>query len=498
MDYELLSSTAISIKSDSKADIQGRTFNDSRCLSGGVSSGGFGLFPCPFTFKIPVSLLRHNLPPGIYSFQPVFNKDVIVQPPGPISFIVSSQQSSIYFSTFRYRNHIQQSCCNLHANLSICLESRPEVQLLSSCSWHYDSNNGLFISSGIVFSSYNDLQLPVSLTGLVLSTTPVNLTLPTNRSSCGNCNGQLNNMTNIDVNGDDVCYEHSATTKDLQEFVKRQSLTVTFLENIQQLLPKWILLTSSPDNAAIDKIRNENFMVNIVELSSLYSLTGCDSLIVDRSQGYFSVLQHNGPLNLTLELLESTVLRSPQRGSFYCIAVHLCSGVESSVYIGIPSSAQQDITSISYISKYINKGWTLELSSVVLKKIMDNVTMFSKYWNGMSSDFHLSRQLSQFDTILKLKTMGSFLYCNTSVTVVFNGNVWYQYVHNNTIMAKVSVSVMIIILLLRNLLNLSFSQSIVALMYGDFQVSLLSVINQKKEHLVLTRESTSSSLYHGM
>ena len=92
-------------------------------------------------------------------------------------------------------------------------------------------------------------------------------------------------------------------------------------------------------------------------------MTGCESLIVDRSEGYFSVLQHKGPLNLTLESSESTVLRSPQRGSFYCIAVHLCTGVESSVYIGIPSSAQQDITSISYISKYINKGWTLEISS---------------------------------------------------------------------------------------------------------------------------------------
>ena len=47
----------------------------------------------------------------------------------------------------------------------------------------------------------------------------------------------------------------------LEEFVKRQSLTVTFLEKIQQLLLKWILLTSSPDNTAINKIRNEDFML---------------------------------------------------------------------------------------------------------------------------------------------------------------------------------------------------------------------------------------------
>ena len=440
--------TSISIKSDSNVDILGRTINNSRCLSGGVSMSEFGLFPCPFTFKIPVSIIRHNLPPGVYSFHPIFNKDVIVQPPGPISFIVSSQQSSIYFDTFHDRDYVQQSCCTLHRNfisfqsIFMCRSSRStsQVQLISSCSWHRDNNYGLFISSGIVFSSYNNLQLPVSLAGIVLTPTPLKLTLPTNLSSCGNCNGQLNSLNNIDVNGDDVCYEHSATIEDIQEFVKRQSLIITFLKNIQQILPKWILLTSSPDNAAINKITNEDFMVNIVELSSLYSLTGCESLIVDRSEGYFSVLQHNGPLNLTLESLETTVLKSPQRGSFYCIAVHLCSGVESSVYIGIPSSVQQDITSISYISKYINKGWTIEISSVVLRKNVDNVTIFLKYWNGISFDFHLSRQLSQFDMILNVKFTGSFSYCNTSVAVVFDGTVWYQYVYNDIIKTQVSVN----------------------------------------------------------
>ena len=440
--------TSISVKSDPNADILGRTINNSRCLSGGVSSGEFGLFPCPFTFKNPVNILRLNLPPGIYSFQLVFNKDVIVQPPGPISFIVSSQRPSVYFQTFQDIEYIQHSCCTLHRNfiffqsIFMCRSSRStsQVQLISSCSWYQDNNYGLFISSGIVFSSYNNLQLPVSLAGIVLTPTPVKLTLPTNRSSCGNCNGQLNSLNNTDVNRDDVCYEHNATTEDIQEFVKRQSLTITFLKNIQQILPKWILLTSSPDNTAINKITNQDLMVNIVELSSLYSLTGCDSLLIDRSEGYFSVVQHNGPLNLTLESLESTVLRSPQRGSFYCIAVHLCSGVESSVYIGIPSSVQQDITSISYISKYINKGWTLEISSVVLRKNVDNVTMFSNYWNGISFDFHLSRQLSQFDMILNVKFTGSFSYCNTSVAVVFDGTVWYQYVYNDTIKTQVSVN----------------------------------------------------------
>ena len=450
MDSGYFQSTVISIKSDPNVVVKGSTINRDHCQSGGVSLGNFGLLPCPFNLNNPVSLVRLNLPPGLYSFQPYFDKDVIVQPPGPIPFIVSSQRSSVYFLTFQDKDYIQQSCCSLHKSflffqsVLVCpsSKSRLQVQLISSCSWYQDNNYGLFISSGIIFSSYNNLQLPVSLAGIVLTTTPVKLTLPTDRSGCGNCNGRLKSLNNTDVNRNDVCYEHSATTEDLQEFVKRQSLTITFLKKIQQLLPKWILLTTSPDNTAINKIGNEDFMVNIVELSSLYSLIGCETLNVDRSEGYFSVLQHNGPLNLTLESLESTILRSPQRGSFYCIAVHLCSGIESSVYIGIPSSVQQDITSISYISKYINKGWTLEISSIVLRKNVDNVPMFSKYWNGISYDFHLSRQLSQFDMILKVKTTGSLSYCNTSVTVVFNGTVWYQYIYNDTIKTDVSASVM--------------------------------------------------------
>ena len=451
LDYGFFVSNPISIKTDPNAEVTVRIVPEHHCENeAGLNPGNFIILPCPFSVKNVVNLIRYNLPPGLYSFEPIFDKDVIVQPPGPIYFIVSSPLSSVYFDTFHDRDYVQQSCCSLHKSfilfqsLLVCQNSKSisQVQLLSSCSWYQDNNYGVFISSGIVFSSYNDLQLPVSLAGIVLTPRPLKLTLPTDRSSCGNCNGQLNSLNTTHVNRDDVCYEHSATIEDLQEFLKRQSLTITFLKIIQrQLLPKWILLTSSTDNAGINKIRSEDLMVNIVELSSLYSLTGCESLIVDRSEGYFSVLQHNGPLNLTLESLETTVLRSPQRGSFYCIAIHLCSGVESSVYIGIPSSVQQDITSISYISKYINKGWTLEISSVVLRKNVDNVTMFSKYWNGMSFDFHLSRQLSQFDTVLSIKFTGSFSYCNTNVAVVFDGIVWYQYVYNDTIKTQVSVSV---------------------------------------------------------
>ena len=451
LDYGFLVSNPISIKTDPNAEVRVRIVPEHHCeIDFGLQPGNFLIQSCPFGVTDAVYLVRSYLPSGLYSFEPIFAGDVIVQPPGPISFIVSSQLSSVYFDTYGDRDYVQQSCCSLHKSFNfsqsdfVCLnsKSRPHVQLISSCSWYQDYNYSMFISSGIVFSSYNNLQLPLSLAGIVLTPTPLKLTLPTNRSSCGNCNGSLNSLNNIDVNRDDVCYEHNATIEDIQEFVKRQSLTITFLTIIQrQLLPKWILLTSSPDNAAINKIRNEDLMVNIVELSSLYSLTGCESLLIDRSEGYFSVLQYNGPLSLTLESLETTVLKSPQRGSFYCIGVHLCSGVESSVYIGIPSSVQQDITSISYISKYINKGWTLEISSVVLRKNVDNVTMFSKYWNGMSFDFHLSRQLSQFDMILKVKTTGSFSYCNTSVAVVFDGIVWYQYVYNDTIKTQVSVNV---------------------------------------------------------
>ena len=390
------------------------TYKIENCTSVTIPiQGSYFLSDCDLEFNqtiTSISLTLTAFAPGSFSLK---FKDVDAP---PVPFVITSG-SSPYFNNF---DGVQPSCCG--NNLLICRDVNG-VQLKSSCSW--DKMSEPHITRGIVFIDYDNMKVPISLAGLQITTSgTITTTLPPLNSSalCSNKSCVFTNFT-----GD--CYKHIPTAGDLSEFVKNQSLTVSFLSSIRSsLFPSWFSLDKAEDMDALNKLSNTDFLAKIVSSNELLREGGCESLVIENSEGQFVLLQHNGPLNLQLETEIPSILQSPSLSNYYCIAVHVCSGQSSPVYIGLPPSAQAGIKNISFISNYIQRGWKFNFQSATLTKMPQNSVLKKKLWNGVTYSEHISRVRIQYDTLVKMKVEGQYSYGMANVKLSFNGSVRYNYV----------------------------------------------------------------------
>ena len=370
---------------------------------------------CNLEFNQTVT--SRNLTLTAYAAGPYSLKFVGVDVP-PVPFVVTPDSSTSFV------DEVRSSCCG--NNFQICRDAKG-VQLKSSCSW--DKMSELHITRGIVFIEYDNMKVPISLAGLQITTSgTITTTLPPrdNTAMCSACS-----LTPIDqlsiFTGN--CYEHISTPGDLSEFVKNQSLTVSFLSSIRSsLFPSWFSLNKAEDMNALNKLSNTDFLAKIVSSNELLKEGGCESLVIENSDGQFVLLQHNGPLNLQLESEIPSILHSPSLSNYYCIAVHVCSGQSSPVYIGLPPSAQAGINRISFISNYIQRGWKFNFQSATLTKVPQTFFITNKLWNGVTYSEHISRVRIQYDTLVNMKAEGQYSYRMANVKLSFNGSVRYNYI----------------------------------------------------------------------
>ncbi|XP_019853361.1 PREDICTED: uncharacterized protein LOC105313106 isoform X2 [Amphimedon queenslandica] len=411
------------------------------------------IFTCTFTLnktKTIENVTVVGLKPGPYILQ--------LEGVSPVDMLfVSGSNESLYFNK---SDNIQPSCCS-STHASICGDQIP-VQLNSSCSWDSDTTRG------IVFIIYDNLTVPLSLAGVNISSeNNIALPLEDDDAMCSNCANKLTEL------GSGKCYKHMPTPDDLSEFVKRQSLTNSFLSSIKSsLFPSWFNISITDNLNAIDKVSSTDYLAKLVSPAKLINEKGCESLVIgDKNKGRFLVLQHNGPINLTLENEQSFVLNSRSPSDFYCIAVHVCSGQRSPVYIGLPPSAQDGIKKISFISNYIKKGWTFDFKSVSLSKTLQQSVLQTKLWNGYQYMQQHSGIHFQYDTLVNMNVQGMFSYGIANVALTFRGLAQYKYI---TTKEKANE----------------------ALLFGDCTFTVMSRVNNSLEKLELKKISTNISIYH--
>uniref|UniRef100_A0A1X7UBP4 Uncharacterized protein n=1 Tax=Amphimedon queenslandica TaxID=400682 RepID=A0A1X7UBP4_AMPQE len=445
--------------------------------------GGGGLFlrPCEVEFGPSSTTATSTIIggfPGIYYLN--FNvkgpsaNDFEVPP--PVAVIVRSGRTPYYFTKLD-SPYVYNSCCELEESQMPLLKCgsnpRASVQFTSSCSWESFGSNG-WKTSGIIFSNYNNLSLPVSVAGIEMSKTDslLSLNVPATKQfqKCeGDCNGVLKELS-----GDEKCYEYMPTTEDLSEFASKQSLTETFLAEAQlKLLPKWLKLIVPDDSNALKKLVEADYRVSIVSETEVLQLVGCESLLLDTT-GQFSVLLHNGPLGINLNTstlnIEQQSLSAPIKGSFYCIAVDLCSGDVSPLYLAVPQSIQEDIVRISFLNKFIRKGWSFKMRSFIFWENpvkMNDIPTFH-YWNGLTHNYQLPMQES--DIKIKMASTGLFSYGETDVSFSFDGNVSYEY-------------------------TLKRSEADDLMSFGEYSLKVTTKVHGKHESLSLQNVSSSAFIH---
>ena len=233
---------------------------------------------------------------------------------------------------------------------------------------------------------------------------------------------------------------YQPTGEDSREFVTRQSLSTAFVNEVRNnLLPSWIDLEVTPDSETLTKVSETDYKITLATTTDVTTTPGCESIIID-SVGQFGVLQYDGPLNLTLQIsrinYEDMHIPPPTRGSSVCIAVNLCLGENSPVYIGIPSSTQPSIQKISFIHNYVLRGWNIIFHSATVRKIPASFNYVVNFWNGLIPNYRPSS--FQTNLVLNMETSGSFKYRHTEVSFSFFGNLSHDYVVDKS---KVSISI---------------------------------------------------------
>lgn len=412
-----------------------------------IHSGvNFYAYPCKLEFdhsKTKEKFSIISFTPGVYYLNFILSGDDAnaYDIPDPVPVIVSSGKESVYFSKLD-SPYIYDSCCRSSqiAQLKCGMNPQFGIQFTSSCGWK-NLTNGIS-TNGIVFSGYKNLSLPVSVAGLEINSGDSYIGTPRedeSTSTCNDCNKvTLSELASTEVSIGD-CYKYGPKADDLREFVSKQSLAVTYISEIQsKLLPAWLTISVPNDVNATKVLAESDYRVSIVPEVDVTKLRGCESLILDKT-GYFSVLQHNGPLNVSLMTSDTYhelhAFSSPLKGSFYCVAVELCSGHESSVYFGIPLSTQGSFQKINFLNEYIGKGWKLNFFSFIVQQNLKYYTIPAhKYWNGIKPDYSHPNQ--KRNLVISMMLDGTFAYGDTNVTLSFSGNISHNYAAHNEVSAQ--------------------------------------------------------------
>ena len=400
--------------------------------------GGAGIqvTPSRVTIRYPETKTEFNITgkhSGLYTLQYFLSgrsADSFASPRPSVVFVTRPRfgSSNWYFQAVDSNiGVLKESCCAPNATLySECPMSTEKVELLSTCSWQQSGHS--YTTSGIVFSRYSYLSLPLSITGIkvTLSGNSLITELPqsfSSSSTCTPCEANRNNTadpTRPFPSEYEKCYYYNFTIVDLEDLLTSHSLVTTYLNRILSILPSWI---------AIIRIRDQNLNFNIddyatslVSSTDLSGLTGCEELIWDEP-GLYSVLRYKRPLASFISgrplFYLPTLIDAP-----LCFAVNLCKGTSSPVSLQLAPSLQINIKSLPFLQLYIARQWEFTIYSAVIFNTPKSIFVSNAYWNGSAL---YAPSLPPFDLMMKTDVTVNFSSSILGVGFDFSGSVYYLF-----------------------------------------------------------------------
>ena len=344
--------------------------------------------------------------------------------------LVTTQRSG---SSFRYfqavdtnRGILRESCCAPDNSVfSGCPMSTDEVELLSTCSWQRSGQS--YTTSGVVFSQFSDLSLPLSITGIkvTLSENSLVTELPESPSS--------STCTPCDANEDKIadptkpfppeyekCYYYNFTIVDFEDLLTSRSLGNTYFNRVGAILPLWIRIIQAPENNPSFNI--DDYSGSLVVPADLTGIPGCAEIVADEP-GLYSVLRYGRSLASFISGLPLFYHPSPSDAPL-CFAVNLCKGTSSPLFVQIAPSVQTNIKSLLFLRQYVARGWEFTIPSAAIFNTPKSIVVTNTYWNGSAL---YEPSLPPFDLMMKTDVTVDFSSGTLDVGFDFSGNVYYLF-----------------------------------------------------------------------
>ena len=323
--------------------------------------------------------------PGLYKLQYMINDDTLnYKPLPPATVLVTDDDDASEIDYFSKHNLsvglLKPGCCQggetkLGLNFK-CPKSANDLLLNSTCGW---ITKGDVHSAGVIFSSLNGFHMPVAIAGARFQMYGQYIDLQGLKAGefefgCIGCSGGSIGHT-FTSNGN--CETEKISVKNIQTFLRHESLASTYLYYAHALIPDWLSLEVLQSNRSHDI---NSYMVKLVYSDGLKLLQECNKLNAF-SDGLYSVLVYSGLLNV--QLGNDTL----QNNYPVCFAVNLCEGPISPLYIAFPSKTQELLNSFAFMRDLESKGWDITIHSVAVSdvrfKTLSDEVLMSKYWNGI-------------------------------------------------------------------------------------------------------------------
>ena len=272
------------------------------------------------------------------------NRNAFINP-GTQLIVVSDPSAEVvdYFEHFGLIPGIMQpGCCP--ASTKISCNSGNDVTFISTCSWAINRN--IHRTSGIVFSKFNNLVMPLSVgSARIVSNDPTSFTVSESELNCSVCTS---------------CETFQPSPDNIIAFYETEALAVTFLNSTHSFFPSWFQVNSQPNG------RTYSISSHILGLTTTLGSEACSSFpegnILGSKTPTYSVLTYEGLTRLSIneDDVRLNVSTSP-----LCISVDLCSGLESPIFLSFPDSLKDDIP---VMQNFASQGWKIGIVGMALSR----------------------------------------------------------------------------------------------------------------------------------
>ena len=248
-------------------------------------------------------------------------------------------------------------CSNESESVHSCLGTSATITFHSTCrhethKWEEKAR----ILEGVSFTAAGGLSLPLSLRSVLLQSSGARgISFQVSpyedeggASQCRSCGGQEECSGGWDCS----CYD---PTPSMAYYLQRESLAKTYLQNIVPLLPSWLELAAVGSDRLHD---DHSFSVELVDSVDLLQIPQCRGFFStkDIDFGTYSVLVYSGAFKMTVGA--DTITHTPSGKGALCVAVNLCEGGTSPVYISLPAGF--GLGQFGALDTLSEAGWELE------------------------------------------------------------------------------------------------------------------------------------------
>ena len=272
------------------------------------------------------------------------NRNAFINP-GTQLIVVSDPSAEVvdYFEQFGLIPGIMEpGCCP--SSTKISCNSGNDVTFISTCSWAINRN--IHRTSGIVFSKFNNLVIPLSVgSARIVGNDPTSFTVSEREQNCSVCTS---------------CETFQPSPDNIIAFYETEALVVTFLNSTRSFFPSWFQVNSQPND------RTYSISSHVLGLSTTLDSEACSSFpegkILGSESPTYSILTYEGLAKLIInkDEIPLSVGTSP-----LCFSLDLCSGLDSPIFLSFPHTLNDDIP---VIQNFTSRGWKINIVGMALSR----------------------------------------------------------------------------------------------------------------------------------